>query len=89
MFNPKLWFRIVVLKYVTKYVDAHEIQQEMNLKFNIDIKVQPFPIVSKLQSPKKHNKNIYTPWKGKRYIHKKLLLIQYNQNIIVYQNSFK
>ena len=52
MFNPKLWFRIVVLKYVTKYVDAHKMQQEMNLKLNIDINVQPFPVVGKLQSPK-------------------------------------
>ena len=61
MFNPKLWFRFVVLKYVTKYVDAQKIQQEMNLKLNIDIKLQPFPVVIKLQSPKKHNKNICTP----------------------------
>ena len=52
MFNPKLWFRFVVLKYVTEYVDAHKMQQEMNLKLNIDINVQPFPVVSKLQSPK-------------------------------------
>ena len=36
MFNPKLWFRFVVLKYAKKYVDAHKIQQEMNLKLNID-----------------------------------------------------